>query len=562
MRVRNLEIRNFRGIKELSWFPAPGINCLIGRGDVGKSTVLDALDMLLGARRNVSFTDADFHALLVDDPIEIMATMGELDADLKSLEAYGHYLRGFDAATDTIRDEPTTGCEVVLTVKLTVGSDLEPLWTLHSERRVDELPRYLTWKDRVRLSPTRLGTQAQQHLGWRKGSVLNKLSDERADASEALADASRQARLAFGEISDDQLTKTLDIVAKTASSLGVPARGKLKAMLDPESVSFGGGTISVHDEAGVPLSLMGAGSIRLLVAGLQREAAAGATVVLVDELEFGLEPQRILRLISSLGAKESSPPIQAFVTTHSPVAIRELTHAQLSLLRCAEGVHYVVNIPAESQGTLRANPEAFLATSIIVCEGATEVGFIRGIDRFLVSKGRESIFAKGVALVDAGGCSKIYSRATPFLTLGFRVSVLRDDDVRPKADEEEAFEEGGAVFKWRDEQSIEDELFRSLEADAVLRLVDCAIEHHGAKVEEQIKSASNGALLLEECRADLNEAARGVLATAANKGSWFKQIGLMEDATYEIVAPAIAAADPAFKSVVARLVEWMADGPR
>lgn len=562
MRVRHLEIRNFRGIKELSWFPAPGINCLIGRGDVGKSTVLDALDMLLGARRNVSFTDADFHALVVDDPIEITATMGELDADLKSLEAYGHYLRGFDAVTDTIHDEPTTGCEVVLTVRLTVGSDLEPLWTLHSERRVDELPRYLTWKDRVRLSPTRIGTQAQQHLGWRKGSVLNKLSDERADASEALADASRQARLSFGDISDDQFTKTLDIVAKTASYLGVPARGKLKAMLDPESVSFGGGTISVHDEAGVPLSLMGAGSTRLLVAGLQREAAAGATVVLVDELEFGLDPQRILRLISSLGAKESPPPIQAFVTTHSPVAIRELTHAELSLLRYAEGVHYVVGLPAESQGTLRAYPEAFLATSVIVCEGATEVGFIRGIDRFLVSKGRESIFAKGVALVDAGGCSKIYGRATPFLSLGFRVSVLRDDDVRPKADEEEAFEEGGAVFNWRDEQSIEDELFRSLESDAVLRLLDCAIEHHGAKVEEQIKSASNGTLLLEECRADLNEAARGVLATAANKGSWFKQIGLMEDATYEIIAPAIAAADPAFKNVVARLVEWMADGPR
>src|SRR5690606_39022545 len=147
-------------------------------------------------------------------------------------------------------------------------------------------------------------------------------------------------------------------------------------------------------------------------------------------------------------------------------------------------------------------------------------------------------------------------------SLGFRVSVLREYDVRPKAVEEEAFEERGAVFKSREEQSIEDALFRSPEADAVLRPVDCAIETHGARVEVQIESASIGTLELEECRADLNDAARGVLATAANKGSWFKQIGLMEDATYEIVAPAIAAADPAFKSVVSRLVEWMADGPR
>ena len=77
-RVRAVEIKNFRGIKELTWYPAAGINCLIGPGDSGKSSVLDALDLCLGARRSIQFTDADIHLLDVVTPITIAITLGEL----------------------------------------------------------------------------------------------------------------------------------------------------------------------------------------------------------------------------------------------------------------------------------------------------------------------------------------------------------------------------------------------------------------------------------------------------------------------------------------------------
>lgn len=60
-RIRHVSIKNFRSIKELSWFPGPGLNCLIGPGDGGKSTVLDAIDLCLSGRRTATFTDADFH---------------------------------------------------------------------------------------------------------------------------------------------------------------------------------------------------------------------------------------------------------------------------------------------------------------------------------------------------------------------------------------------------------------------------------------------------------------------------------------------------------------------
>src|SRR5690606_14535143 len=167
------------------------------------------------------------------------------------------------------------------------------------------------------------------------GSVLNRLSEERADASAALAKAARDARTAFGDQAQGQLGETLGIVAATPKELGIPLGENTKAMLDAHSVSFSGGTISLHDEDGGPLRGLGIGSTRLLIAGLQRKAAAQSSISLIDELEHGLEPHRIIRLIGSLGAKETPPPLQVFMTTHSPVALRELSGNQLFVARGA-----------------------------------------------------------------------------------------------------------------------------------------------------------------------------------------------------------------------------------
>ena len=48
VRVCKVEIRNFRSIRLLTWQPSPGLNCLIGPGDSGKTTILDAIDLCLG----------------------------------------------------------------------------------------------------------------------------------------------------------------------------------------------------------------------------------------------------------------------------------------------------------------------------------------------------------------------------------------------------------------------------------------------------------------------------------------------------------------------------------
>jgi putative ATP-dependent endonuclease of OLD family len=566
-RIRCIDIRNFRCLKEFFWHPAPGVNCLIGPGDAGKSSVLDAIDFCLGARRNVQFSDADFYGLNVTDFVSISITLGELDDALKSMEAYGNYLRSYDAVSAKIDDEPENGAETVLTLNLTVKSDLEPVWTLISERaEAQGQARYLTWSDRLRLCPTRIGAFAENDLAWRRGSVLTKLSDEKAETSGALADAARKARIAFGDLAEKQLAATLDIVGETARDLGIVIGKQPKALLDAHSVSFSGGTIALHNEAGVPLRSLGTGSARLLVAGLQRKAAKEATVILIDEAEHGLEPHRIIRLLHSIGSKESSPPLQAFLTTHSPVIVRELSANQLTVLRQLKDGHAILKVGSKAgiQGTVRAFPEAFLASSIVVCEGASEVGILRGLDQFRASNGQTSMAAVGVSLVDANGCDNLYKRASAFKSLGYRTTVLRDDDKQPNKIIEDLFvRTAGPIFKWRAGLALEDELFVCLPDAAVVKLLDCAIDLHGdTLVEEHIKSASRGESNLAACEEKVTSANRKLLAKAcATKSTpWFKSLSAMETIGREIVGPTLTESEAGFRAIVESVFGWINDG--
>lgn len=572
-RIRKVEIENFRGIRHLAWDPAPGINCLIGPGDSGKSTVLDAIDLCLGARRTVQFADSDFYGLDTARPISITLTLGGLSDALCALDGYGQFLRGRDPATGAITDEPGYGTEVVLSLNLTVAGDLEPVWSLYSNRAAQQgLQRNLQWKDRVGLAPVRIGASADYHLGWQRGSVLNRVSDERLDASQALVAAARQARNSFGAQAEVQLQHTLQLVADTARTLGVRVGDRPQALLDAHAVSFGAGTIALHDSAGIPLRGLGTGSTRLMIAGLQQQSGAAASVVLVDELEYGLEPHRIARFLHALGSKQATWPVQAFLTTHSPVALRELSGAQLFVMRPTADGHEVrcVGQDQDAQSTIRLYPEAFLAPSVIVCEGATEVGFLRGLDLDRATRGLPSLAAQGVALVDCGGGppERPYQRASAFAALGYRVMILRDGDVPPDPNVERAFLEAGhAVVAWDPGHALEDQLFAHLPAAACWALVLFAHSLHGDVVRAHIQSASNGgAITLDSIYAELSNTSllsapvRAALgrASRAQRAGWFKSISWMEEAAQTIVAPSLATAPPYLVQRIDSIFTWAA----
>lgn len=570
-RIRRIEIQNFRSIQKFDWRPSNGVNCLIGPGDSGKSTILDAIDLCLGARRSAPFGDTDFFGLDVTRTIKIAVTIGALPDALKNIDTYGEFLRGFDFGTGLTEDEPRAGLETVLTLKLEVNADLEPSWTLYSDRAArQQLERSLAWKDRSLLAPARIGTYANTNLSWARGSVLNRLTEERANLGSELADAARAARATFGAQAGLQLAQTLQVVTQTATALGVAVGASAQALLDAHSVSIGDGAIALHSETGIPLRSLGTGSGRLLVAGLQRAAAAAATVALVDEVEYGLEPHRLMRLLDSLGAKDATQPLQVFMTTHSPVTLRELSGNQLFVARQRAGIHTATCAGTDDgiQGTLRKSAEAFLAKSVIVCEGASEVGFARGMDQWWVQCGATSFLAHGGAYVDAGGGSpdQCFTRGEAFLNLGYRVLVFVDADkpVSTIGLVDRFVAAGGQYITWGPGLALEDELFRHSSDDAVDALLKKADEMVGRELmAEHVKSKSNGQTTLDAIEVErmigrYTPASRALLGLAArnNKNGWFKSVTGFQEIAKDIIGPHILNADPGFVEITNQLWGW------
>jgi predicted ATPase len=569
--IRHIHIKNFRVINELEWRPKPGLNCLIGPGDSGKSTVLDAIDLALGARRAYPFTDADFFQLDTTNPIEIWVTLGALNDQLKNIDSYGMFLRSFNATSGEISDEPQVGQEIVITMKLTVGEDLNADWLLYSERAQAEAnERRLPWKHRELVTPARLGVASNHHLAWGSRSVLNKLSEDSLDISSTLAQLGRNARTAFSDHRVEGIDNVLTQVKTIANNLGVPV-GDLKALLDVNSISLSHGAISLHNNDSTPLRQLGTGSSRLLISGLQK-AASRSKILIVDEAEYGLEPYRITRLLNELGSKDTEPQQQVFITTHSPYVLRELQASQLHVVRKTSAMplpppninysHLIYSLIGgdEQQSTLRVCAEAFFSKAVIVCEGKTEIGLVRGLDLYNQDQNRISIQAYGTYCVDGGGDS-MFQRAKVFRNLGYSTAILKDSDKYAEhiALSSEAAALGIQIYEWGNNYATEEALFNCCPVTIIPSLLNLAIDRKGRdSINANILACSQNSFGLDDCLNNFDDRMRPILAQAAKsrKGAWYKDIEPAEDLARFIIAPAYVNFHPIFKQPIDSLFAW------
>ena len=73
--IRRLTIERFRGIEKLVWYPEPGVNVILGGGDVGTTTILDAIALLLSPTNTTVLSDADYWRRDVEKGFCIEAVM-------------------------------------------------------------------------------------------------------------------------------------------------------------------------------------------------------------------------------------------------------------------------------------------------------------------------------------------------------------------------------------------------------------------------------------------------------------------------------------------------------
>ncbi|MES1937139.1 SMC domain-containing protein [Salinisphaera hydrothermalis C27AD] len=445
-------------------------------------------------------------------------------------------------------------------------------WSLDTARVEDEGDRHdMALRVLRQLSLLQLQDESTSQLTFSRGSVLFKLAEETLELNGALADASRAARSVFGDTAESQLKETLEQVRSIAGDLGIGPAVGARATLDASQVTLRPGNIALHDQAWVPLTRLGLGSSRLLIAGLQQKAKSGADIGLIDELESGLEPHRIVRLLQALGAKQPNSDFQVFATTHSPVVVRELSAEQLLRVCNIDGVIETPAIdPVTMQGPLRLYPEAFLSQSVIVCEGAGEVGLLRGLDHYRIGQGLPSLTASGTALIDARGVGNILKCAKAFHQLGYRVAILRDDDAQPDAEQEKLLvAEGCELAKWPNDHALEHAVFLGLPGDQGLEVVRRMIDLFGRQsIEQQINNhlpqgQSFGFDMADLADGELTDDQRHacVSASMAQDKSWLKRrgIGVMEEIACDVIGPALDHCQPWMREEIDKLFDWADD---
>jgi len=526
--------------------------------------MLDAIEVGLAARYQAVFDDTDFYDLNPDNPISITITIGDLPTTFIADGMYGLHTRGWDATNKQLIDEPdeNLNLEYVISTQLKVDRTLEPQWQLYTERDTEK-ERSLQFQHRQMLAPTRLGPYIERHLSWGRQSILTRLTQDKDQSKDILADAARIARQHFTQSGQKLFNDLVSKVQEYAGRVGVRLHPDISARLDVKGVSVNTGGISLH-HGELPLRVLGAGSARLMVAALQHQAGLSAPFAIIDEVEHGLEPHRIARLLKYL---KDTPTQQVFLTTHSPVVLEELAVADVLVVRRASDGRVTVHRASggskdvDPQRIIRTDPNAYLAPAILVCEGKTEVGIARGLDQHWTSAGKQPFATAGVVPTSGGGIDEAPKVARYFRDLAYNVALFLDSDVNPSDNEvlAELSQLGVKVMRWAEGEATEDVLFQDLRPNELRQLLE-AIKEEVPGLLDQLRQHAGKIVhdwndLLEGCG---EPELRKQLAVTAKKCEWIKKrLTLSERIGREILGPHSADLKSKNQTAIRELRVWI-----
>lgn len=364
--IRRLTIARFRGISSLIWRPGSGVNLILGGGDVGKSTILDAIGLLLSPVNLSTLSDTDYFRRGVADGFEIEAVMAlPLDSAIvdQMRPSWPWAWDGKDAVVPALDGE--TG-DPAYRLRVRGTEDLELVYeVLQPDGSTDSLS--VTLRRSIGLVRLSGDDRNDRDLRLVQGSALDRL----------LSDKGLRSRLASELAKSDVKGELAAPAQKALGELDTAFRARnLPAGLDLAITGSQGASIAAligltADCEGVPLPLAswGAGTRRLAALAIAEQRQGDRPVTLVDEVERGLEPYRQRALIEKLQAGGA----QVFITTHSPAAIAATSQASLWYVDHKGEIGALAATKVARHRV--ADPDAFLSRLTIVAEGATEVGF-------------------------------------------------------------------------------------------------------------------------------------------------------------------------------------------
>jgi putative ATP-dependent endonuclease of OLD family len=253
LRIRYIEVRNFRGIKALSWAVTGDFICIIGSGDACKTTILTALDYVLSPRTALSFDDADFYNQNVEEDIVIQVTLAGWDSTLPHIKSFfqeSKFAR-FQCGLSSAGPVPEPQADPALSVSLRVDRSLEPKWFVVKGRdegeEIERKPIYAA--ERAMIGLSRLDFFSDAQFTWGRNTILTRLSENSKDGlSGVVSELAREMRQSdiSGHQSIEQCKSVAEEIRVEAKKAGVNL-GELSPKLDVQRQSIGLGVISLHD---------------------------------------------------------------------------------------------------------------------------------------------------------------------------------------------------------------------------------------------------------------------------------------------------------------------------
>lgn len=391
MKIESIRIKNFRSYKEETIIRFDDLTVLVGRNDIGKSTILEALDIFFndgGGIIKIDKTDLNIQASRNGDSETIIsACFSELpesiiiDSAVQTTLA-DEYMLNADGLLEVVKKYKNGGkASVFIRARHPMNPDCKDLLLKKNaelkgivkgigveceNQRINTTMRRAIWEhyeDNLDLQDTEIDVSKEDAKKiWDKLSSYmpvyslfqsdRKNSDGDSEVQDPLKEAVKQI------INDEELQQTLASVAEVvetklkevssrtleklremdpavANSLNpvIPTADKLKWVDVFKAVSISG-------DEDIPINKRGSGVKRLVLlnffrAEAERRAEEGdntGIIYAIEEPETSQHSNNQRVLIKALKELAQAANTQILLTTHSPVIVKELDFENLRLI--------------------------------------------------------------------------------------------------------------------------------------------------------------------------------------------------------------------------------------